>query len=324
MTAILEKEIEITGTPLLKGTLALPGETNERLPAVLMIVGSGKIDRNGVVDKPKIDLRLYKQLAEFITGLGYITLRYDKRGVGGSEGEYLRTGMWDLVDDAKRAVQFLASRPEVDPNRIIVLGHSEGATLATALNAVRPVNGLVLLSGGGERLEEALQRQRNLAYEDMAQLGGFKGWLLRVLKAAEKSERNARKFTDRIKKSEEDVIKVSMVPVNAKWMREHFFYDVVKDLEKIECPVLAVTGKNDVQADTEKLSRVTELARGAAEIAAIDDMDHGLKLKVGKTDMLNYRKELPLVGPKPLHKEFTKTLEDWLNRHFPLNGEALQ
>ncbi|WP_199426637.1 alpha/beta hydrolase family protein [Thermaerobacillus caldiproteolyticus] len=124
----------------------------QNYPAVLILSGSGPLNRDGNDAKGKLQLNLYKQLASFITSLGFITLRYDKRGIGESEGDYFSAGMWDLVHDAKSAVQFLKNHPSVDDQRIIVLGHSEGTTLAVALNTIERIHGLILLSGAGERL----------------------------------------------------------------------------------------------------------------------------------------------------------------------------
>ena len=59
----------------------------------------------------------YKKPAELITGLGFITLRVDKRGVGGSGGSYLETGMWDLVKNFESNIAFLENHPQVDPNK---------------------------------------------------------------------------------------------------------------------------------------------------------------------------------------------------------------
>jgi uncharacterized protein len=88
----------------LNGTLALPDYSQEKYPAVLIIQGSGKLDRDGNDSKGKFKLNLYKQLAQFVASLGFITLRYDNRGVGQSEGDYIAAGMWDLVHDAQNAI----------------------------------------------------------------------------------------------------------------------------------------------------------------------------------------------------------------------------
>src|SRR5690606_33218576 len=124
---IMSNNIEVTipATYNLAGTLTLPNVRDKKLPAVLMIAGSGKGDRDGNIKKLKMNL--YKDLADFLTEKGFITLRYDKRGTYGSEGNFLEAGLTDLIDDAVDCVNFLKNNPAVAANRVIILGHSEGA-----------------------------------------------------------------------------------------------------------------------------------------------------------------------------------------------------
>lgn len=196
-------------------------EKKQKYPAVLILSGSGPLNRDGNDAKGKLQLNLYKQLASFITSLGFITLRYDKRGIGESEGDYFSTGMWDLVHDAKSAVQFLKDHPLVDDQRIIVLGHSEGTTLAVALNTIEQIHGLILLAGAGERLQEALLRQRKLAYQALNNLKGLKGKLMRMLNIEQKNEKKVESLFNKILQTDKDVIKVQFQKINAKWFREH-------------------------------------------------------------------------------------------------------
>ena len=59
-----EKEVTIQSKGALKGTLSIPENREEKTPAILIISGSGKLDRNGKLNK-KIDLKLYSQIAEY-------------------------------------------------------------------------------------------------------------------------------------------------------------------------------------------------------------------------------------------------------------------
>lgn len=135
------EEVAIQGKYLLQGTLNIPDDGEKKCPAVLVVAGSGEVDRDGNASGFKFKLNIYKELAEFVTGLGFAVLRYDKRGVAKSEGSYLETGMWDLVDDIGACVQFLKGHPRVDPDRVILLGHSKDACLSalTAHGTLLPV-----------------------------------------------------------------------------------------------------------------------------------------------------------------------------------------
>ncbi len=175
-----EKEVEIKGKYSLVGTLATPERNEDTVPAVLLIPGSGQIDRDGYVENMKFATNLYKDLAHLVTSLGFISLRVDKRGVGKSGGDFFETGMWDLVEDIEKCLGFLQEQSHVDPERIVILGHSEGCILATAVNARNPVDGLILLSGAAETVEEALQRQRKILVEEIKNKNAVHAWIVRV------------------------------------------------------------------------------------------------------------------------------------------------
>jgi hypothetical protein len=310
-----EKEVTIQSKVVLKGTLSLPEMRSHKCPAILIIPGTGKLDRNGKVNA-KLDVKLYRQIAEYLTSIGFITLRYDKRGVAASEGDYLATGLWDLVDDAQAAVQFLKNLPEVDPKNVIVLGHSEGATLGTAVAARENLGGLILLAGAVERLSEALKRQRDIATDNIINAKGFLGFFLRLLGTQNKVEKQAQKYTEKILNSTKDVMKVSLVKTNAKWMREHFAYNVREDLEKVTCPVLAITGERDIQANPEVLIDLPQYVKGDAQFHVVENMGHSCKFISYTSTMFTAKKDIIAEGNLPIHPELLKLLETWLQCHF--------
>lgn len=297
----------------LHGTLALPADAGAAagVPALLLVAGSGKIDRDGTVVDLGIALNVYRDLAGHATELGFATLRYDKRGVGGSEGDPLRTGMWDLVADIGAWVGFLKAHPAIDPERIYLLGHSEGCMLITAYAARHPVAGLILLAGGGETMGEATARQRQIAYGELKAQAGLQGWLARTLRVDQLGERQSAKLMARMCNTDKDVIRVQFRPLNAKWFREHLQYDLLADLTRLECPVLAVTGSSDLQADPAKLTRLQQLAAGNVRAKVIEGMDHGLKQDAGGS-LLRIKEVLRRAATQPLHPELVRVLDEWL------------
>lgn len=312
---LTEKEVTIQGSADLKGTLIIPETRFEKAPAILIIGGSGKLDRNGKVNK-KLDLKLYGQIAEYLTSLGFINLRYDKRGVGASEGDYLTTGLWDLVDDAQTGIQFLKNLPEVDPDKVIVLGHSEGCTIGTAVAVREELGGLVLLSGAGERVSEAMKRQRDLATDDIINAKGFQGLLLRLLGTHNKVEKQAQKVIEKVLNSSKDVIKVSLIKTNAKWLREHFSYNVREDLAKVTCPVLAITGAIDLQANPDILKDLPLYVKGEGDFHVVENMGHSCKFITHTSTMFTMKKDIIAEAKLPVHPELEKLLENWLLSRF--------
>ncbi len=309
MIKFQEEKVVIDGKFSLAGTLTVP-EGIGPFPAVLLVAGSGDGDRDGNSKKGKLFPNMYKDLAEFISGLGFVTLRVDKRGAGESGGNYLENGMMDLVDDIETNISFLENHPQV--NKIILLGHSEGCTLITKTNAGHPVDGLIFLSGAAESTKDALKRQRQLAIDEIFKMKGFKGKLARLLKLDQRVEKQAQKFTDKIMNSNKPVIRYQLQPINAKWFREHFSYDVLEDLKKVTCPSLAITGAKDIQVTPEKVHELPDYVKGPSESYVVENMDHILKEVSEEASVINAIKVYKKNANKPLHPELKKILFQWL------------
>ncbi|MCT8138289.1 alpha/beta hydrolase [Anaerobacillus sp. CMMVII] len=275
-----DENIQIHGNVTIGATISFPETAETQAPAVLIIAGTGAGDRDGNIGKFR--LNLYKMIAEELINAGVITLRYDKRGVGETEGDLNKAGMWDLVSDAESCIDYLRNHPNVDKERIFLLGHSEGTMLATALNEKTTVAGLILLAGAADTIEEATKYQRELLYEEFNQETGLKGWLLKKLNVAEKAEKNAQKIFSRMLESDKDVMRVQfVVKMPAKWFREHHNFDLYNAMRKISCPVLAINGSKDVQTRIENVYKVPNLVNGPAEVHVIEGMNHILRKQEG-------------------------------------------
>lgn len=109
----------------LAGTLTCPNEP-KRHPAVVLVSGSGAQDR----DESAFGHRPFLVLSDILTTRGFAVLRLDDRGAGGSTGDVYQATLDDLAGDVIAVVEYLAGRPEIDPVRISVVGHSEGGLVA--------------------------------------------------------------------------------------------------------------------------------------------------------------------------------------------------
>src|SRR3954447_4645452 len=193
---VRELLLTVPGDPPLAGTLTLP-ERDLPVPAVLIASGSGPLDRDSNHRRARFDVT--RQLAHALAEGGLASLRYDKRGVGGSPGDWRTAGLHDNVDDLARARDALAARPEVDAGRLLLAGHSEGAVLAAALAGRQggrqgtPVCGVVLLSGSATPGEELLRWQaRQIAPTLPAPVRGLLRLLLRTDLEAKVAANHAR------------------------------------------------------------------------------------------------------------------------------------
>ncbi|KAA0745136.1 alpha/beta hydrolase [Bacillus sp. AY3-1] len=310
-----EYEVAIKSEFTLQGTITKP-KVDGKYAAVVIIAGSGEIDRNGTILPLKLESNIYKDLAHVLAQLGVVTLRFDKRGVGKSDGEFQKTGMWDLVSDIEAMVAYLKEQPFVDSENIILAGHSEGCMLATVVNARTPVNGLILLTGAAESLEEATKRQREIAYKELKEQKGIKGKLMRLLNVEKRGEKQIEKIKEKMMNTEKDTIKVGFKPMNAKWFREHFQHDIYKDLQQVTCPVLAIAGDKDFQANPEKAKRIGDYVQGDSEIYVVKNMDHTLKYFEGDFKALEFKKIYTEGADKPLHPELEGIIVNWMDARF--------
>lgn len=308
-----ENEITVSATFPLAGTLTIPEKQRKTYPAVLIVAGSGKADRDGnVQDMP---MNMYKDLATFLTKQGYITLRYDKRGIGKSEGNYMEAGLSDFIQDAADLVSYLKDHRQVNAKRVYILGHSEGALIAPAVHEKTPVSGLILLAGGAEPSIDLLPRQNERAFQELNALPGFKGWFIRTFKVTDRSRKTNEKIFKKIAESDQAVMRIKGATFNAKWLRETMQYNVVDYLKEVTCPVLAITGAKDVQVPPEHAEKVAAYTQGEAEWHIIPDMNHVLKKYDGEHTMLSVMKEYHSVIDEPLHPKLLDLMKNWLKKH---------
>jgi len=148
------------------GTLHLPAHpAGRRLPAALLLPGSGPTDRNGD-QLPTYAVHTLAQLADVLDGEGVVTFRFDKYGSGrtgvGAFATHLdRLSYPAFVRQAAAAYRLLAQAPQVDPHRLLVLGHSEGGLTALELGTSvtpRPA-GLALMAPASLRLLDLVTLQ---------------------------------------------------------------------------------------------------------------------------------------------------------------------
>jgi len=302
----IEQEVSFySGPHILTGTLTLP-DTQGTFPGVLLVPGSGRVDRNENAKKLAIDA--LREIAMNLAKKGIATLRYDKRGVGESQGEFLETGFYDNVSDAATALHFLKFNEYIQPDHVFILGHSEGAVIATRLAGTgADVAGVILLAGTAESGEDVMLWQSEQVADGMHGLNGF---LIKALHIdVQKAEH---KQLDKIKQSTKDWYRVGLfAKLNAKWMREFLEYNPADDLSKIQVPVLAITGSKDIQVNPTDLKRMAELVKSEFEWHEVPDITHILRTETGEPTISTYRQQVQ----RPVDERIQHFISDWLKRH---------
>jgi pimeloyl-ACP methyl ester carboxylesterase len=298
---VRELELRLAGNRELAGTLALPDGDGAPFPAVLIASGSGPLDRDSNHRRARFDVA--RQLAGALAAAGLASLRYDKRGVGASPGDWRAAGLYDNVDDLAAAFATLAARPEVDSARVLVAGHSEGALLAVALAARgTPAAGLVLLSCSATPGDQLLRWQaRRLAPTLPAPVR----LLLRLLRTDLETKVAANHA--KVRATTTDVARVGGARLNARWTREFLDHDPRTDLARVHVPVLALTGSKDLQVDPADLDVIAATVPAPVTVHRVPDLTHTLRRQPGPASLRAYREELR----RPVDPEVLQAVAGW-------------
>ena len=300
-----DEGIKIPGNGfVLAGTLSKPAAASAaRLPAVVLVGGSGPADRDGVA----FGVPILGQLAGALADAGFIVVRYDKRGIGQSGGRPESAGLAEYAEDVRAAVKFLSNRKDVDPKRIVVVGHSEGGAVALIAAAKeKKIAAVALLAAPGTTgADLVLAQQQHL-------LGRSK------LSAEEKQAK-----IDLQKRIHEAILtgkgldqlppEVRRAADNAEF-QSILGHDPAKIMPDVRQPILIVQGDLDTQVAPSNADRLESLARKrkkqpAVEVVKVPGMNHLLvAAKTGEVD------EYGSLPDKNVSAVVTDALVSWLKK----------
>ncbi len=267
----------------LKGELTIAG-TDKSLVAFI-VSGSGPTDRDGnTVGAPgKNNSLLY--LSNFLNKEGISTLRIDKRGVAASASNGVKEA--DLrfptyVEDVGHWIDFLKKRGHT---KIVLIGHSEGALVATLAASSDSVIGLVSISGAGRPASVVIkeQLQPNLPKELYTQVES-------IISRLEKGE---------TVKDTPPELSFLFRPSIQPYLISFLNIDPAKALSEVKVPILIIQGSTDIQTSVEDAKLLHASAKGS-ELLIVQGMNHILKEVEGD---LTTQSPSYLNPALPLHKD---------------------
>lgn len=226
----------------LAGTLTMPSARTGRIAAVITVTGSGGQDRDG--NQPGMrDYQPFREIADALSGRGVAVLRLDDRGMGASDLGPSTATTADFADDIRAGIQWLRSRPEIDPSRIVIVGHSEGGIIAPMIAATDPsVAGIVIMAGSATTGRIILKRQQEYAVDSMARLTGA---------ARDAALAQSQRATDSL-------------AAGMPWMRFFIEYDPTTAAREVRAtPVLILHGERDMQVPAAHADSLASVMRAA-------------------------------------------------------------
>jgi len=306
---MFEEEIVIpTKKAKLSGTFCLP-EKYGVFPVVLMVHGSGNIDRNENIKGQKLDV--FNTFAHYLAKKGIASFRYDKRGVGKSTGNYYTSGHFDLVDDAMICLEYLSRNIQCDKNAIFLLGHSEGSIIVPQMSQKHiPVAGIILLAPFIDKMESILMKQAASIQDTANDLTGMKNLHIKVFFKLFNPVKLQIKLIAKINNTTKNVIISMLQKIPAKWFKELFSIDPSDIYKRTVCSCLIIGGSKDIQCNPDDVTEISNIIQGAVESHIIKDMSHILRLEANKPSIFNYASLIK----KPIESQVLEIVYNWIYR----------
>jgi uncharacterized protein len=281
---------------VIRGTLVVPSGAGS-FAAVLIIPGSGRLDRDSNIGSLRMNMGT---MATAFAQRGIASLRFDRRGIGCSDGNWFSTGFFDNRDDALAGLQYLRSRPEVRANAIGVVGHSEGGLHTLWLASHANINAAVLLATPARSGRDALVWQGKRIRGTLPKIARPMFPLMRTI---------ASRTLARIEATTTDSARINGRRMNVRWYRELLNYNPLEDLAAISAPVLAITGTKDLQVSTDDLEIFARVIPTHTEIDAAVNLTHLLRRDTQNPRLTSYRRLLK----HPIDHDLVDKVANWLD-----------
>ena len=289
---------------LLAGTLSRPAQTTEaKLPAVVLVGGSGPSDRDGLV----YGIPVLGQLAGALADAGSMVVRYDKRGIGQSGGRAESASLNDYAEDVRAAIKMLENRKDVDLKRIAVVGHSEGGLVALiAASKEKKIAAVGLIATPGIAGADIVLAQQQRLLNRMS------------ISAEEKQAK-----VDAQKKIHEAVISgkgLELLPPDVRRSVDNAEFqsllvsDPTKLVAAVRQPLLIVQGELDTQVEPMNADRLESIARARKnapppDVVKVPGVNHLLvPATTGEVD------EYGSLKDKQVSRQVTDAIVTWLKK----------
>lgn len=308
----IEKQEDVrfsNGTIQLAGTLISPN-TGGKHPAVILVHGSGAENREFILP-----------FARFLVRHGMAILGYDKRGVGGSTGDWNTASFDELAGDVLAAFEYLKMRPDIDSGQIGLLGVSQaGWIMPLAAIRAKDIAFLISVSGAGITAEETTMDQARNEMTAAGRRPAVIEQIIGLMKLQHKFARTGEGWEEYAAAREAIGARIGGTPPDTfpgspdhpswQFIRRLYFYDPAPTLRQLQVPTLAIFGELDNNIMAEKNKAAWEMA-----LKAGGNRDHTLRILPRANHLMLEAKtgsNAEMASLRQFVQEYYTTILDWL------------
>ena len=289
----------------LGATITKPSSPAPRMPAVILLSGSGVGDRDGLVQ----GVPTLAQLAGAIADAGVLAVRYDKRGFGQSGGRAESATIQDYAEDVRAVVRWLLQRKDIDPKRIAVVGHSEGAWVALLAAArEKRISAVASIAGPATTGAELVLEQQQRALDQMKLTPEERDKKVALQKQIQSAVMTGKGW--------ELVPQEERRAADTPYFQSLLTFDPVKVLKDVRQPLFFVHGALDKQVPATHADRLADIARKQSDSDSIDvvvvrGVNH-LLIPAFTGEVTEY----PSLTDRNVSKDVSGALTAWLTKTF--------
>lgn len=304
----VDQQVSFTsGAMTIYATFRHPKDVALVVPGVLLIAGSGPTDRNGNSPLETGPVDTLKTLADWLSQDGVASLRYDKLGSGATGlGSYASDpasiGVTVYEQEARSALEFLASQRDVNGHDLGVFGHSEGALFALLLATGRagptpPIHALGLFEPLSQRYLDLITAQVDASLTAQVKSGAITKSLETTVEGDLSAAVTRLRSTGTVKANLPYGLANLLNPTIAKFLSEADKFDpaVLASQVKRATPVLLTCSNDDIQVTCAEVDRVAGgllSAHADLDFVRLTGVDHVLKVDPSRTGN-DYTESLP-------------------------------
>ena len=301
--------VEAAGFSLATTVIApvdVPPPRGGRRPAVVLVPGTGPVDRDETVS----GVPVFRQLAWALADRGFVVARYDKRGYGQSGGRAESATLGDYAEDVRTMVRHLQRRDDVDRDRIVAVGYGEGGWIGLlAARRENRIKGLALLATPGssgrtfvlEQQRDELRRIGSTGDERRARID-----LQTRINRAVLGEGEWNGIPDAVRRQ-----------ADTPMFRSFLAFNPTAELRRVRQPLLLIQGSEDQLVPPHHAERLERIARrrdrreSTVELVTLDGVNH-LLLPAAAAEAEN-----PAAGSREITPRVAELLIDWIERTVP-------